>query len=658
VQTTINLPIQTITMDSYGMIVDAKSHSGMILGWDVNELRGQEVSQTLIPEHLRPTHIAGLAAVNAGKESKLANKRVPLDALHRDGHLVPIDLIVVVGQSNDPPVYTGMILSRQAGVQGLKVETPDVLPVLNITWHISIDLFPPLPLRNTPLNNRVLTTIRDACSLINVIGETDSLIDNDVTESLSSGTLKQTLLTPEVSMGIAKLLANPRDAVHFMECQTAKNGPVYWTEVILTVPDLKDHKASAIELHIQQTISKLPLPEQDSINPLETTRLIEELHNLQITTMAHWISHRINNHLTTLTLIFDIMDRNSRDHEHAGLVARGASSCSAIANLVASMSDTVGLSPNPSEIAPLPATIQRSIVRITSGRINTAPISLSNESRSSGSHLIDTAFADQLLGSICHLLAPRMGATSVSFVITDRYTLDAGQSQSNCHLTVVLHDAAFPLTEVDQNEEECSLEDSSQFGESVHMGDILTEPHLALAVVEKVCVSNNSYFSWSIDINRCVLEIQFAALQETAATGKALSQHKSTAKLDDIQQQVRYPTAVIVVEDESTVGQSICDALAKKDIKTYLASNSQEAFTVLRAHPDIEAAICDIVLGTEDGTSVATQMKQMTPKLRIVYMTGWAGHHRDVTALEAMDDIVLFKPIVLKKLLRTLQSAY
>jgi len=645
-------------MDSHGIIVDAKSHSGMILGWDVNELRGQEISQTLIPENLRPSHIAGLAAVAAGKKSKLANKRVPLDALHRDGHLVPIDLIVVVGQSTDPPVFTGMILSRQAGVQGQTVETPDKFPVLNVTWHIAIDLLPPLPLRNTPLNNVVLTAIRDATSLINIVGETDSLIDNDVTESLSSGTLKQTLLTPEVGMGIAKLLAQPQDAVHFMECQTAKNGPVYWTEVFLTVPDHKDHKASPTELQIQQTISKLPLPEHDSINPLETTRLIEELHNLQITTMAHWISHRINNHLTTLTLIFDIMDRNRRDHQHDSLVPRGASSCRAIASLVASMSDAVGLSQHQSENAPLPTTIQRSIVRITSGRINTAPISLSNESRLSGSHLIDTAFADQLVGSICHLLAPRMGATSVSFIITDRYSLDAGQSQVNCHLTVVLHDAAFPLTEVDQNEEECALEDSSQFGESVHMGDILTEPHLALAVVEKVCVSNNTYFSWSIDINRCVLEIQFAELDEVAATVNAHTQHESSNKLDGTPQQIRYPTAVIVVEDELTVGQSICDALAKKDITTYLASNSQEAFAVLREHPDIEAAICDIVLGTEDGTSVATQMQQMTPDLRIVYMTGWAGHHRDVTALEAMDNIVLFKPIVLKKLLHTLQSAY
>ena len=112
-------------MDSHGTIVAAKSHSGMILGWDVNDLIGQEVSQTLVPERLRSAHLSGMAAVAAGRESKLANKRVPLDALHRDGHLVPIDLIVVVGQSTDPPVFTGMILSRQAGVQGRTKATPD-----------------------------------------------------------------------------------------------------------------------------------------------------------------------------------------------------------------------------------------------------------------------------------------------------------------------------------------------------------------------------------------------------------------------------------------------------------------------------------------------------------------------------------------------------
>lgn len=645
-------------MDSHGMIVDAKSHSGTILGWDLNELRGQAVAQTLVPEHLRPAHLSGMAAVAAGKASKLANKRVPLDALHRDGHLVPIDLIIVVGQSSDPPIFTGMILTRQAGVQVRAMETPDLLPVLNVTWHVSIDLFPSLPRPNTPINDEVLTTVRDATTLINIVGETDSLIDDDVTDSLTSGSLKQTLLTPEVSIGIAKLLVNPQDAVHFMECRTTTTEAAYWTEVFLTVLTHEDHNGSSTGLSIQHTISKLPLPENDSTNLAETTRLIEELHNIQITTMAHWISHRINNHLTTLTLIFDIMDRNSRDQQHDGLIARGASSCSAIAKLVASMSDRVGFTQHQSETAPLPATIQRSIVRMTSGRINTAPISLTNESKLSSSQLMDTAFSDQLVGSICHLLAPRMGATSVSIAITDRYTLDAGQSLANCHVTVVLHDAAFPLTEADQDEEECSLEDSSQSGESVHMGDILTESHLALAVVEKVCVSNNTHFSWSSDINRCVLEVKFIAPHEVSALNRTLPKQDSSPKTNSIDKQVRYPTAVIVVEDEPTVGQSICDALKKQNIQTYLASNSQEAFVLLQSHSDIEAAICDIVLGAEDGTSVATQMTQMTPTLRIFYMTGWAGHHRDVTALERMGNIVLFKPLDLTNLLHTLKNAY
>ena len=644
-------------MDSHGTIVAAKSHSGMILGWDVNELIGQEVSQTLVPERLRSAHLSGMAAVAAGRESKLANKRVPLDALHRDGHLVPIDLIVVVGQSTDPPVFTGMILSRQAGVQGRTKATPDVLPVLNVTWHVAIDLFPSIPRRNVPLNNDELTTVRDATTLINIVGETENRIDDDVTDSLTSGSLKQTLLTPEVSIGIAKLLTNPQDAVHYMECRTANSETVSWAEVFLTVVDHEDHSVPSNELRIQHTISKLPLPEDKLNNPTETTRLIEELHNIQITTMAHWISHRINNHLTTLTLIFDIMDRDSENKPHEGLIARGSSSCSAIANLVSSMSDRVGFSQQHSEPAPLPATLQRAIVRMTSGRINTAPISLTNESTLSASHLIGTSFADQLVGSICHLLAPRMGATSVSFALTDRYELEDGRSHAQCHLTIVLHDAAFPFTEV-VNGEECPLEGSSNSGESVHMGDILTESHLALAVVEKVCVSNNTHFSWSTDGNRCVLEVKFKALSEISALDPTFTKQESTPITEANQQRVRYPKAVIVVEDELTVGRSICDALKNKDIKTHLASNSNEAFELLRSHPEVEAAICDIVLGPEDGTSVARQMQQMTPSLRIFYMTGWAGHHRDVSALERMGNIVLFKPLDLTNLLYTLKTVY
>jgi CheY-like chemotaxis protein len=191
------------------------------------------------------------------------------------------------------------------------------------------------------------------------------------------------------------------------------------------------------------------------------------------------------------------------------------------------------------------------------------------------------------------------------------------------------------------------------------MGDILTEPHLALAVVEKVCVSNNTNFSWSIDANRCVLEVQFDSEQEIAEPASQLSQHKPTKKQIKVpEQRFRYPTAVIVVEDERTVGRSICDALAKSNIRCYLASNSHEAYTLLREHSNIEAAICDIVLGTEDGTSVATQMQKIRPSLRIVYMTGWAGHHRDVHTLQAMGNIVLFKPIDLKKLLKTIRSTY
>src|SRR6185437_12010026 len=57
----------------------------------------------------RADHAAGFARVSAGGEPHLLGKTVPVDALHSDGHLVPIELSLSRWFRGNDPYFTAVL---------------------------------------------------------------------------------------------------------------------------------------------------------------------------------------------------------------------------------------------------------------------------------------------------------------------------------------------------------------------------------------------------------------------------------------------------------------------------------------------------------------------------------------------------------------------
>ncbi|MET9290676.1 SpoIIE family protein phosphatase [Streptomyces sp. NPDC003077] len=85
--------VPTIAADETNRIIAANGPAADMLGWDADELVGRKLT-TIIPEHLRQRHIAAFTSLLLTGQSRIMGRSVPLPALHHDGHLVPIRLII------------------------------------------------------------------------------------------------------------------------------------------------------------------------------------------------------------------------------------------------------------------------------------------------------------------------------------------------------------------------------------------------------------------------------------------------------------------------------------------------------------------------------------------------------------------------------------
>jgi PAS domain S-box-containing protein len=94
-----------VTADAGGRLVDLNPAAERMLGCTRAEALGQRVAELLIPEELRAAHLAGLARVVAGADSKILGRRVEFTACRTDGTRFPVEL-TVTRTSEDPPMFS------------------------------------------------------------------------------------------------------------------------------------------------------------------------------------------------------------------------------------------------------------------------------------------------------------------------------------------------------------------------------------------------------------------------------------------------------------------------------------------------------------------------------------------------------------------------
>ena len=83
-----------VSMDQSGVITSWNRAAEATFGWPRAKVLGRPLVDTIVPPRYREAHRKGLAKFLVDGEGPLLNKRIEIDALHRDGHEFPVEMTI------------------------------------------------------------------------------------------------------------------------------------------------------------------------------------------------------------------------------------------------------------------------------------------------------------------------------------------------------------------------------------------------------------------------------------------------------------------------------------------------------------------------------------------------------------------------------------
>ena len=111
---------------------------------------------------------------------------------------------------------------------------------------------------------------------------------------------------------------------------------------------------------------------------------------------------------------------------------------------------------------------------------------------------------------------------------------------------------------------------------------------------------------------------------------------------------------VLVVDDDERI-LAACKRSGGRDRTVHTATGPTTAREIARREePDL--AIVDLRLGTESGIDLVRDLKRDAPDLIVALCSGYLSVDIAVSAVRAGADVVLFKPVTVKEVLRRLEQ--
>ena len=98
-----------ISMDTAGRISDWNPSAEAMFGWRRDQIIGQEMAATVVPERYRAPHRAGLRRFLETGQGRVIGRRIEIEALHRDGHEFPIELAISAIQTSGGQSFTAFV---------------------------------------------------------------------------------------------------------------------------------------------------------------------------------------------------------------------------------------------------------------------------------------------------------------------------------------------------------------------------------------------------------------------------------------------------------------------------------------------------------------------------------------------------------------------
>ncbi len=98
-----------VAMDSSGTIVDWTPNAERTFGWSREEAVGRVLAETIIPPAFRAAHQQGLERYLATGQALILGRPVELSALHRDGHIFPVEVTIWATQEDGEAVFNAFV---------------------------------------------------------------------------------------------------------------------------------------------------------------------------------------------------------------------------------------------------------------------------------------------------------------------------------------------------------------------------------------------------------------------------------------------------------------------------------------------------------------------------------------------------------------------
>ncbi len=111
-----------VGMDASGVITDWNRKAEEIFGWTEREVIGRVLAETIIPPASRAAHTAALRRFLDTGEHGLLGRSVELEALHRDGRLIPVEVAAWVTYIGDEVTFSALlhdITERRRGQEAI-----------------------------------------------------------------------------------------------------------------------------------------------------------------------------------------------------------------------------------------------------------------------------------------------------------------------------------------------------------------------------------------------------------------------------------------------------------------------------------------------------------------------------------------------------------
>ncbi len=84
---------------------------------------------------------------------------------------------------------------------------------------------------------------------------------------------------------------------------------------------------------------------------------------------------------------------------------------------------------------------------------------------------------------------------------------------------------------------------------------------------------------------------------------------------------------ILLVEDNEQVRQLTSEVLVDSGYQVLLAASPEQALALCRAnHPDIQLLVTDVILPGMNGPQLAAQVKQISPRTRVLYVSGYTSN--------------------------------